>query len=194
MAHLAGNHVKVNALLSQLVMIDMQVKLAPAMPKDAMQSIVKNCGILVQAANLLTVPIILTEQYPQGLGETLPEITQYLANNKPVIKTAFSACGEPKFKQQLQRDKSQVILAGMEAHICVLQTALDLMQAGKTVFVVEDAVISRGNANQISANKANAIARMRDAGCIITNTESVLFEWLGDAKHEAAKAIFNLIK
>ena len=194
MVHLAGNHVTVNALLSQLVMIDMQVKLAPAMPKDAMQSIVKNCGILVQAANLLTVPIILTEQYPQGLGETLPEITQYLANNKPVIKTAFSACGEPKFKQQLQRDKSQVILAGMEAHICVLQTALDLMQAGKTVFVVEDAVISRGNANQISANKANAIARMRDAGCIITNTESVLFEWLGDAKHEAAKAIFNLIK
>jgi nicotinamidase-related amidase len=194
LAHLTIGATKANALLSQLVMIDMQVKLAPAMPKDAMQSIVKNCGILVQAANLLSVPTILTEQYPQGLGETMPEITQHLANNKPITKTVFSAYGEPKFKQQLQRDKSQMILAGMETHICVLQTALDLIQAGKTVFVVEDAVISRSNANQISANKANAIARMRDAGCIITNTESVLFEWIGDAKHEAAKAIFNLIK
>jgi nicotinamidase-related amidase len=122
----------------------------------------------------------------------LPEIKQHLVNNKPVTKTVFSACGEPKFNQQLHRDKSQVILAGMEAHICVLQTALDLIQADKTVFVVEDAIISRSHST--SVNKANAIARMRDAGCIITNTESVVFEWLGDAKHEAAKAIFNLIK
>jgi nicotinamidase-related amidase len=185
-----------NASLSQLLIIDMQVKLAPAMSQDAMQSIVKNCGILVQAANLLNVATTLTEQYPQGLGATLPEITQYLVNNKPVTKTVFSACGEPKFIQQLHRDKSQVILAGMEAHICVLQTALDLIQADKTVFVVEDAIISRNHSinHSTSVNKANAIARMRDAGCIITNTESVVFEWLGDAKHEAAKVIFNLIK
>jgi nicotinamidase-related amidase len=174
---------------SQLVVIDMQVKLAPTMPVEALQSAVKNCGILVQAANLLVVPIVLTEQYPQGLGETLPEIKQFLPNNKFIAKTAFSACGEPKFNQQLQRENSQIILVGMEAHICVLQTALDLLQAGKTVFVVEDAIISRN-----LANKANAIARMRDAGCIVTNTESVVFEWLGDANHEAAKAIFNLIK
>ncbi len=194
MANLTINAIKANALLGQLVIIDMQVKLAKVMPADAMQETNKNCGILVQAANLLSVPTILTEQYPQGLGETVLEIKQYLPNAKVIAKTAFSACGEPKFIRQLHRDKSQMILAGMEAHICVLQTALDLMQAGKTVFVVEDAVISRGNANQISANKANAIARMREAGCIITNTESVLFEWLGDAKHEAAKAIFNLIK
>lgn len=183
-----------NQLQSQLVIIDVQVKLAPAMPAEALQTIVKNCGVLAQAVNLLAIPAILTEQYPQGLGETLPEIKQFLPNNKAIAKMAFSACGEPKFNAQLHRDKSQIILAGMEAHVCVLQTALDLMQTGKTVFVVEDAIISRNHSNQTSANKANAVARMRDAGCIITNTESVVFEWLGNAKHEAAKAIFNLIK
>ena len=182
-------HLTANPLLSQLVIIDMQVKLAPAMSKDAMQAVVKNCGMLVQAANLLSVPTILTEQYPQGLGATLPEITQYLTNSKTIAKTAFSAFSEPKFKQQLQRDKPTIILAGMEAHICVLQTALALHHVGKVVFVVEDAIISR-----TSANKANAIARMRDAGCVIINTESVVFEWLGNANHEAFKAISKLIK
>lgn len=167
----------------------MQVKLAPAMPKDAMQTAIKNGGILAQAANLLSVPIIVTEQYPQGLGVTLPDITQHLANLKAIPKTAFSACGEPKFKQQLQRDKPMLVLTGMEAHICLLQTALDLHAAGKQVFVVEDAVISRD-----PANKANALARLRDAGCIVTNTESVLFEWLSDANHEAFKVISKLIK
>jgi nicotinamidase-related amidase len=174
---------------SQLVVIDMQMKLAPAMPQDAMQSAIKNCSILIQAANHLSVPIIVTEQYPQGLGETLPDISQHLANLKAIPKTAFSACGEPKFMQQLQRDKSAIFLTGMEAHICVLQTASALQAIGKQVFVVEDAVISRA-----TANKANALARLRDAGCVISNTESVVFEWLSDANHEAFKAISKLIR
>ncbi len=179
----------VQAALSQLVVIDMQVKLASVMPADALQSAVKNCAILAQAANLLAVPIIATEQYPQGLGETLAEIKAHLPNRKAITKTAFSASGEPKFNQQLQRENSQIVLAGMEAHICVLQTALALLQASKTVFVVEDAIISRS-----SANKANALARLRHAGCIVTNTESVVFEWLGDANHEAFKSISKLIR
>jgi nicotinamidase-related amidase len=180
---------KANCALSQLVIVDMQVKLAPAMPEDVMQSVIKNCAILAQAANILAVPIIATEQYPQGLGETLPEIKQHLPNLKPITKTAFSACGEPKFNQQLQRENSHIILVGMEAHICVLQTALDLLQAAKTVFVVEDAILSRA-----PANKANAIERMRAAGCVITNTESVLFEWLGNANHDAFKTLSKLIR
>lgn len=179
----------VNAVSSQLVLIDMQVKLASAMQVEALQGVVKNTAILVQAAQLLQVPILITEQYPQGLGETLPEIKQFLPNNKPIAKTAFSACSEPKFNQQLHRDKSQIVLAGMEAHICVLQTALALLQAGKTVFVVEDAMLSRS-----PANKANALARLRDAGCVIANTESVVFEFLSNANHEAFKAISKLIK
>lgn len=178
-----------NQQLSQLVIVDMQVKLASVMTTEALQGVVKNCGVLVQAAHLLAVPTILTEQYPQGLGETLSEIRQHLPNCKPVTKTAFSACGEPRFSQQLHRDNPQIILAGMEAHVCVLQTALALLQAGKQVFVAEDAVISRN-----PANKANALARLRDAGCVISNTESVVFEWLGNANHEAFRAISKLIK
>jgi nicotinamidase-related amidase len=179
----------VNASLSQLVMIDMQVKLASVMQAEALQSVVKNCSVLAQTAHLLSVPTVLTEQYPQGLGETIPEIRQHLPNSKPIAKTVFSACGEPNFNQQLHRDKPQIILAGMEAHICVLQTALALLKAGKQVFVVEDAIISRS-----SANKANAVARLRDAGYVISNTESVVFEWLGDANHEVFKAISKLIR
>ncbi len=175
--------------ISQLVIIDMQTKLISAMQPEAMQAVIKNCGILAQAASLLAVPIIVTEQYPQGLGETLPEIKQYIGANKPIAKTAFSAASVPKFNQQLHRDQSQIVLVGMESHICVLQTALDLIKANKQVFVVEDAIISR---NPI--NKANAIARMRDAGCIITNTESVVFEWLTNAQHSAFKAISQLIR
>ncbi len=177
------------AELSQLVIIDMQTKLVSAMQADAMQLVIKHCGILAQAASLLSVPVIVTEQYPQGLGETLPQIKQYIGACKPIEKTAFSAASVPKFNQQLHRDQSQIIVVGMEAHICVMQTALDLIKANKQVFVVEDAIISR---NPI--NKANALARMRDAGCIITNTESVLFEWIGNAQHSAFKAISQLIR
>ena len=185
---------KACAALSQLVLVDMQVKLAPAMPAEAMQMVARNCAILVQAASLLNIPSVLTEHYPQGLGATLPEIMQHLPNTKAITKMAFSACGEPKFNQQLQRENSHIVLAGMEAHICVLQTALDLLKAGKQVFVVEDAILSRSRSTQTNANKANAINRLLQAGCIVTNTESVLFEWLGSANHPAFKAISKLIK
>lgn len=188
---------KINPSLSQLVIIDMQVKLATAMPVEAMQQVTKNCSMLAQAATLLNIPTVLTEQYPQGLGETLAEIKAYLPKTKAIAKMAFSACDEPKFNQQLQRENSHIILVGMEAHICVLQTALDLIEVttsgdnklAKTVFLVEDAIISR-----TPQNKANAIARLQQAGCIITNTESVVFEWLGTANHEAFKQISALIK
>ena len=183
------NKLFLHAAHSQLVVIDMQSKLAPAMNLDAMQSVTKNCAILLQAAQLVRVPTLATEQYPQGLGETLSELKHHLSTSKIIAKTAFSACAEPSFKQHLHTDKSQIVLTGMEAHICVLQTALDLLQSNKQVFVVEDAIISRS-----ISNKANTIARLRDAGCIVTNTESVVFEWLGNANHEAFKTVSKLIK
>jgi len=174
---------------SQLVIIDVQVKLCGVMLASDMQAVATNCSRLMQAANMLAVPVVVTEQYPQGLGETIAEIAQHLGNSKPIAKTAFSAYGEPMFKAKLQRDKSQIILVGMEAHICVMQTALDLIAQGKQVMVVEDAIISRN-----AANKSNAIARLASAGCSVTNTESILYEWLGDAKHASFKAISMLIK
>lgn len=174
---------------SQLVIIDVQTKLCNVMQEAEMQAVIKNTGILLQAATVLAVPVIATEQYPQALGETSPEIAQYFGGIKPVEKTAFSVCAAPKFRAQSHRDQSQVILAGLESHICVLQSALDLVAQGKQVFVVEDAVISRN-----PSNKSNALARLAAAGCIITNTESVLFEWLGNANHPAFKEVSKLIK
>ena len=126
---------------SQLVIVDMQTKLSSVM-SDHITGVIKNCAILLQSAALLEIPSIFTEQYPKGLGPTLPELSKYAAGKKAVEKTAFSCCGDPAFNRQLLGDHTQVILAGMEAHICVLQTALDLIAQGKTVFVLEDAVIS----------------------------------------------------
>lgn len=174
---------------SRLVIIDMQEKLAPAMDAAAMQAVTRNCGILLQAAELLTVPAVHTEQYPQGLGPTLAALAQPLAGKPCVAKTAFSSCGEPAFNRQLTSDRSQIVLAGMEAHICVLQTAMHLQAQGKQVFVVEDAVISRN-----PANKANALARLRQAGIIVANTESIVFEWLGVAEGDAFKQLSKLIR
>jgi hypothetical protein len=180
---------KASVTLSQLAIVDVQTKLTVAMPVSDMQAVIKNCGILLQASNLLNVACIFTEQYPKGLGHTVPELSALVQHMQPVEKIAFSCVAEPKFNRQLTRDHSQVVLAGMEAHICILQTALDLLSMGKQVFVVEDAIISRN-----PANKANAIERMRNAGCVITNTESLVFEWLGVASGDAFKAISKLIR
>lgn len=182
-------HLKADVSLSQFVMIDVQSRLAAVMPADAMQALIRNCSILAQTCRLLDVPVIVTEQYPQGLGNTLPELSALLPDVTPVAKTAFSCLDEPKFNRQLTQDHVQIVLAGMEAHICIVQTALDLIAAGKQVFVVEDAVISRN-----PANKTNALARLRDAGCVITNTESVVFEWLGAAEGDVFKTVSKVIR
>lgn len=188
-SNITASNLLARAELSQLVIIDMQTRLTTAMSPETMQATIKNTGILAQAAALLNVPTVITEQYPKGLGNTVPELSTLLLNIKPVEKLTFSCLAEPKFSRQLTRDHAQMILTGMEAHICVLQTALALIGAGKQVFIVEDAIISRN-----TANKANAIARMRDAGCIITNTESIVFEWLGIAEGDLFKAISKLIR
>lgn len=174
---------------SHLVIIDMQERLASVMPDDALQSIVKNCGILLQAAALLEVPALYTEQYPKGLGKTLPDLMQWLGTKPRVEKTAFSSCDEPTFCRQLTSDRPQVVLAGMETHICILQTAFALQAMGRIVFVAEDAVLSRN-----ATHKANALDRLRQAGIVVSNTESIVFEWLGVAEGEAFKQISRLIR
>lgn len=173
---------------SQLVIVDVQTKLASVMPSDIL-SVIKNCATLIQAANLLEIPLIYTEQYPKGLGNTVSELSPYLTNKEAVEKTAFSCCDAPAFKRQLSSDRGYVIVAGMEAHICVVQTALDLQAQGKRVFVVEDAIISRK-----PENKLNAVNRLRQAGIIVTNTESVVFEWLKVAEGDAFKKISQLVR
>ena len=175
---------------SLLVVVDTQTKLAAAMPPIKRDEVLRNTAILLQAASLLGVPVLLTEQYPKGLGRTETALTQHLPQGSPVIeKTCFSCCGATDFMAAVQHSRrNQIILTGMEAHVCVLHTALDLHATGIQVFVVEDAVCSRR-----MRNKTNALARLRQAGIVVTNTESVLFEWLRDASHEHFKAISALI-
>jgi nicotinamidase-related amidase len=154
-----------------------------------LQAVLGNCGILLQAAKLLNVPSLYTEQYPKGLGATMPELAQWLLPSARVEKTCFSCCEESAFSDQLDDTRNQIVLAGMEAHICILQTALQLQEMGHQVFVVEDAVLSRN-----PLNHANAMSRLRHAGVVVSNTESVVFEWLKVAEGDVFRQIVKLIR
>lgn len=174
---------------SVLVVIDVQERLLGAMPKGVRDRVVGQTDILLTAATTMQVPAIATEQYPQGLGPTDATLRAHFADTAVLEKTCFACTDADEFKQALAaHQRKQVILTGMETHICVLQTALNLKQLGYEVYVVEDAVSSRSKGNQ-----SNAIQRLRQAGVEITNVESVLFEWLGDARHDAFKTLAKLI-
>lgn len=167
---------------SALIVIDLQERLAAAMP--ARGPVVRATGILLEAAALLEIPVLVTEQYPKGLGRTVEDVALKLPKGSTRIeKTCFSASAA------LALTRPQVVLAGMEAHVCVLQTAVELAAAGREVFVVADAVCSR-----TEANYSNALARLQSAGIIVTNTESVIFEWLRDSAHAHFRALSRLIR
>lgn len=174
-----------------LIGIDIQERLLGAVPESGRAPLLRNVGVLLQAARALLVPTFVTEQYPAGLGLTHPDLRPLLHKDLARFeKTVFSCCAVAPFMQALQRsDRRQAILMGLEAHVCVLQTASGLLDRGYQVFVVEDAVASR-----TEANRANGLARLRASGVIVTNTESVLFEWLRDAGHPAFKRLSALIK
>ena len=180
-----------DAAKSVLVMVDMQQRLLSAMQSSAAQLMLDNSIKLVQAAKCLNVPILLTEQYPKGLGSTVDDISHVLPEAALCFeKTAFSCCGCDEFKQKLiTSGRRQVVLVGQETHVCVLQTAVELFQQGFQVFVVEDAVCSR-----LEQHKVNAIERMRQLGVNVTCYESVLFEWIRDAKHANFKTISALVR
>lgn len=172
-----------------LVMVDMQERLIPAMVEQ--ERLLKYCHVLAQTAELLKLPVLLTEQYPKGLGPTLPELMSALPpSTTPLEKTSFSCARAPGFMERLkQTHANQILLCGIEAHVCVLQTALDLTAMGYQVHLVFDAVSSRN-----PLNAENAICRMRQAGIVITNTESALFEMLNQAEGDTFKAISKLIR
>jgi nicotinamidase-related amidase len=172
------------------MLIDVQTRLCDVMPTETMATVVKNIERLIQGAQLLNIPLWVTEQYPEKLGETLPALQTLLPEYTPrTAKLAFSAWHESAFQESSVSVAPQVVLFGLETHICVLQTALDALAAGKQVFIVEDAVISRN-----AANRHNAIERLRSAGCVITNTESMLFEPMQGATHAQFKAVSALIR
>ena len=177
------------AATSQLVVIDIQEKLAAAMKPKVREQVLRNTAILCEAANKLNIPIVRTEQYPKGLGPTEAQVAQHL--DLPAIeKTCFSCYRAPDFIDQLRENaRRQILLTGMESHVCVMQTAAQLSEHGYQVFVMEDAICSRHKQHH-----KNALARLRQAGIQVIMTESALFEWLRDARHEQFRELSKLIR
>lgn len=176
---------------SALVVVDLQGRLSAAMPADEAERVAKATLRLLKAADCLGVPVLATEQYPQGLGPTQAEIAAAWPSATSVFaKTGFSCCLAPGFVEALaESGRRQVLLVGQEAHVCVLQSAYDLLQLGYRVQVLGDAVCSRN-----PEHKASALRRLQSRQVIVTNHESVLFEWLGDAAHPQFKAVSALLR
>jgi nicotinamidase-related amidase len=171
-----------------LVIIDIQERLAAAM--KVRDDVVKNCLHLIELSKMLNIPVVVTEQYPKGLGQTVPEIKEQLPSYQPIEKLTFNCCEEPNFLNEIKKlDKKSLILTGMETHICVLQTCIGLLKEGFDVHLVRDAVCSRAKENW-----KTGIEFIRNAGAVITCTETVLFQLLKVAGTEEFKVISKRIK
>ena len=171
-----------------LLIIDIQERLAIVMKEK--DRVVKNTQHLIELAKMTAMPVVVTEQYPKGLGRTVPELRSVLPENAPIEKISFDCCGQSGFLEELKaHSKKTVIVAGMETHICVLQTTLGLLRAGVNVHLVQDAVCSR-----IEENWRTGIEFMRDAGAVVTCTETVLFQLLKVAGTEEFKKISQRIR
>lgn len=173
---------------SLLLIVDLQEKLVPAMSdKD---ELVRNCSILLQAAATAGVPVIASEQYPNGLGGTLPEIAKDHAALKRLPKVEFSCAQNEGLKREIDASsRSQIIVCGVEAHVCVTQSAIDLRKAGKEVFVVADATASRQR-----YSKDIAMQRLSASNVFVVTTEMVVFEWAGTAAAPTFKPLSKLIR
>ncbi|MCU0370103.1 MAG: hydrolase [Bacteroidales bacterium] len=170
------------------LVIDIQEKLFPYI--SGHETLALNAGILIKGLQVLGVPVIVTEQYTKGLGPTVGPIRELFTGGQPVEKLAFSCCDEPKFLTQLSvLEKKFIVITGIESHVCVLQTAIDLLEKDFIPVIVEDCVSSRR-----LNDKHMAIARMRRLGAVITTYESVLFELLRYSGTDEFKAISKLVK
>ena len=174
---------------SLLVAVDLQAKLLPAISNA--ENIINRSGIMLRGAVELGMDIAVTEQYPRGLGSTLPELSTWLPDDTPVVsKTGFSVFQSPEFREVLLRKKHDVmIFIGVESHVCLLQSVYDALADGYEVIVVADAVGSRKE-----SDRELALAAARAAGASVLSSESVLFMLLRDAKNPRFKAISGLIK
>jgi len=173
---------------SALVVIDMQERLVPAMIAPART--IRNARLLLRAAETTGVPALITEQYPQGLGHTIAEIASAAAGTQVLAKVHFSCMEDAGFADAFRAlGRRQAVLTGMEAHICVMQTAASLVEEGYEVFVVSDATASR-----TLESESACLARLSAAGVSVVTTEMVVFEWLGRAGTPAFKEMLPLIK
>lgn len=170
-----------------LLIIDIQERLAPVMENK--EGIISNTNILIETAKQMNMPIIVTEQYPKGIGHTVTEIKDNLVNEKLFEKISFSAYIDDIKDAIKQTGRTKVIITGIETHICVFQTARDLISDGYEVFVSRDAVSSR-----VKENYINGLHLMKEMGAVITNTESIVFDLLKKAGTPEFKVLSKLIK
>lgn len=173
---------------SNLLIVDVQERLAPVMSDP--RRVIRGCGLLMRAAQRLEVPVVASEQYPQGIGPTIFDLREWLPPGGAVAKLHFSCADEPALLERLSTgNRRQVVLAGIEAHICVLQSALGLKEKGFDPFVVTDASASRRPENEVAAWE-----RLRQEGIPTVTVEMVLFEWLRAAGTAAFKELVALVK
>jgi nicotinamidase-related amidase len=175
-----------------ILVVDVQEKLAAAMPDDALATLVSNTGILLEAAKVLGVHVVASEQYPKGLGPTVPAVAEKLAaiGVTPMAKTTFDACSDLAIARAISsRDPRAVVVVGMESHVCVFQTARELVKRGYATHVVADAVTSRRE-----ENRQLGLALCERAGAIITGTETVAFDLLGQAGTDAFRTVSKLLR
>ncbi len=171
-----------------LVVIDIQGKLAQLMYQK--ESLFENAGKLIRGFQVLGVPIIVTEQYPKGLGPTIPEIAGLFPDFKPLPKVAFSCCGDEGFQRELRSvNRQQIVVCGIETHVCVYQTVMDLLASRHHVEVVADVVSSR-----TAEDRRTALERLRDEGARITSVEMALFELMRVAEGPKFKEVSKIVK
>lgn len=184
-----GHAHTLDATRTALVIIDMQESFRAVIADFTATA--ARIALVAQAAQLLHVPVVVTEQYPKGLGHTASEIRAVLSPSvEPIEKTAFSSCGAQEFGAQLEAlGAQQILVCGIEAHICVNQTAHDLLARGLQVHLLTDCITARA-----AHNKHAGIDKMRASGALPSSTELALFELMRDARHEQFKAVQNLIK
>ena len=171
-----------------LLIIDVQEKLVNVMQESEL--LVKNISILAQAAKILEMPVLWCQQYPKALGATVNQVSEHLEEIKQIDKMCFSCCGSQDFMENLRKvNAEKIIICGIESHICVYQSAVDLARKGYEVQVVADAVSSR-----TAQNKQIALNRLTAEGITVSSVEMSLFEILGSADHPCFKQISKLIK
>lgn len=179
---------RIEASRSQALVIDIQERLFPHIYEH--DALAARSAMLIRGLRVLDIPVHVTEQYSKGLGPTIPVIADALGGFEPIEKMTFSACGSPDVEARvLGLGRHAVIVFGIETHVCVQQTVLDLLAQGQTAIVVEDCVSSRRQQDRDAA-----LRRMASAGAIITTAESLLFEFMRTAEHPQFKQISQLVK
>ena len=171
-----------------LLIVDVQQRLLTAM--DSPRTVMSGCSLLMKAAGVLEVPMVVTEQYPEGLGPTVEPLAELTPEDAFFAKLHFSSVKNPAIRGKIDSLKpDQVVIGGIEAHVCVLQSAIGLKEAGYEVFVVADATSSRS-----ASNPAAAMSRVREAGVGIVTSEMIVFEWLEKAGTPEFKELSRLLK